>query len=365
MPNSVYIHIPYCKLKCNYCSFVSKNIETSNETEEYVASLIKEIGRFYRGETLKTIYFGGGTPSLLTPKQVETILQQFIFIPGFCEITFETNPDDADANYLRSLNSIGVNRLSLGSQTFNDNILSIIGRRHNSEQIINAVESAKKAGFSNISLDLIYGLPNQTKEILKNDLEKITELGIPHVSTYGLKIEEPSYFSKNPPENLPDQDRQADMYLIISKYLEENGYKHYEISNFAKPGFESKHNLNYWNNKEYYGFGAAAHGYQCGIRYANKADICDYVIYPVKRESEHYVTPKEKFEEEIFLGFRCEKGINTKHIHDKYFINFEEKYKNVLDKYMPKYIEETENGYKLTLKGVLISNEILSEFIED
>ena len=364
MPNSVYIHIPFCKTKCKYCSFVSKRPERSQEPMLYVDALIKEIGRHYRGETLKTIYFGGGTPSVISAELIEKILQQFIYIPEFCDITFEMNPDDADIGYLRKLNELGVNRLSMGAQSFDDNILKLIGRRHRAEQTIEAVTIAKKAGFKNISLDLMYGLPTQTSESLKNDLETITKLDIQHVSTYGLKIEEPSFFYNNPPENLPDDDTQADMYLMINEFLENNEFKRYEISNFAKTGYESKHNLNYWNNKEYYGFGVAAHGYQSGVRYSNKSDLEDYTIYPIKRENEHYVTPKEKFEEEIFLGFRKAEGINTELIKKKYFIDFSEKYKDVLEKYMPDYIEKTENGYKLTLKGVLISNNILSEFIE-
>ena len=364
MPNSVYIHIPFCKTKCNYCSFVSKKIDKSDELECYVEALVKEIDRHYRGETLKTIYFGGGTPSVLPVKLIEKILQKFIFIPEFCDITFEMNPDDADYDYLKKLNELGVNRLSMGAQSFDNNILKLIGRRHSAEQTIEAVESAKRAGFNNISLDLIYGLPTQDIDSLKNDLETIVKLDIQHISTYGLKIEEPSYYSKNPPENLPDDDTQADMYLMINEFLESKGFKRYEISNFAKPGFESKHNLNYWNNKEYYGFGLAAHGYQCGIRYSNKSDFEDYTIYPIRRESEHLVTPKEKFEEEIFLGFRKTEGINTEVIKKKYFIDFDEKFKDVLNKYVPEYIEKTGNGYKLTLKGVLISNNILAEFIE-
>ncbi len=362
MPNSVYIHIPFCKSKCKYCSFVS--YVTDDEHDAYIRALLREINFFYRGETLKTLYFGGGTPSLLSIKDVEKVINNFIIIPDFCEITFEMNPDDSDKGYLKRLRELGVNRISLGSQTFDDNILEEIGRRHNSKQIIDAVEDIKSAGFNNISLDLIYGLPGQTMDILNKDLETVTQLGIQHVSTYGLKIEHPSYYASNLPENLPDDDTQADMYLRVNEFLESHGYMRYEISNFAKPKFESKHNLNYWNNKEYYGFGAAAHGYRYGVRYSNRAELEDYIRHPIKKATEHYVTPKEKFEEEIFLGFRKEAGINTESIKKKYYVDFDEKFKPVIEKYSPEYIEKTAEGYKLTLKGVLLSNQILAEFIE-
>ena len=363
MPDNAYIHIPFCKSKCRYCSFVS--VSGHNELKDlYTEAVCKETDTFYRGETLKTIYFGGGTPSALSIENIEKILRKFIFIPDYCDITFEMNPDDADIKYLRKLREIGVNRISFGAQSFNNDILRLIGRRHLVNQTINAVELAKQAGFKNINLDLMYGLPTQTEEMLNKDLEIITDLRIQHISTYGLKIESPSYFYSNPPENLPDDDAQAQMYLMINEFLNGKGFKRYEISNFAKPGFESKHNINYWNNREYYGFGAAAHGYECGVRYSNTNDIEEYIKYPFKRETEHLVTPKEKFEEEIFLGFRREKGINTSDIKKKYYIDFDDKYKSVLEKYVPKYITQTQDGYKFTLEGVLLSNNILAEFIE-
>jgi len=362
MSNSVYIHIPFCKSKCKYCSFVS--YEDFKEKDRYVNALQKEINYYYRGETLKTLYFGGGTPSLLDISDIEKIITRFIFIPDFCEITFELNPDDADYEYLKRLREMGVNRISIGAQSFDDAMLSELGRRHNSAQIYEAVELSKKAGFKNISLDLIYGLPNQTCEKFEKDLKIVSELGITHISTYGLKIEEPSYYYFNRPDNLPDDDSQADMYINLNEFLEKRGYKRYEISNFAKAGYESKHNLNYWSNKEYYGFGTAAHGYKYGVRYSNYKILDDYIKHPLKKETQHFVSTKEKFEEEIFLGFRKSGGINTKMIKEKYYTDFDEKYKSVIEKYSPEYLEKTEEGYRLTLKGVLLSNMLLSEFVD-
>lgn len=359
MAKSVYIHIPFCKQKCKYCSFVS--FANLDKKLGYLFSLLKEIDVNYSGEELNTLYFGGGTPSLIEIEHLKKIINKFNLAPN-CEVTLEINPDDANIEYLKSLQDIGVNRLSFGSQTFDDEILKLIGRRHNSEQIKIAVSLAKEAGFNNINLDLIYGLPSQYN--IKNDLEIITTLGIQHISTYGLKIEEGSYFYNNPPKNLPDDDAQADMYITINNYLEKNGYKRYEISNFCLEGFESKHNLNYWNNSEYYGFGVSAHGYINGVRYSNYCTLEEYFKNPAQHQNGHIQTEQEKLEEEIFLGFRKESGINIKSINEKYNIDFETKYKKVLEKFTPKYIIKIPDGYKLTLDGVLMSNNILAEFLD-
>ena len=359
MPKSAYIHIPFCKSKCKYCTFISFN--KPELMTGYIYSLLKEITENYAGESLDTLYFGGGTPSLIKPELIEKIIKKFS-LSSDCEITLEINPDDTTVDYINDIKSIGINRLSIGSQTFNDQILEQIGRRHNSKQIIQTVEMAKGSGFDNISVDLIYGLPNQDLNNLKTDLEKFLNLNIQHISTYGLKIEDGSYFGKYKPDNLPDEDIQADMYEFINKILENNGFYRYEISNFSKKGFESKHNINYWNNEEYYGFGVSAHGYVDGIRYSNVCNIEQYMEKPLQHEYGKMLTQKEKLEEEIFLGFRKTEGINTKKINSLYGINFEQKYKSVLDKYSD-YLEKTTLGYKLNLQGTLLSNIILSEFL--
>lgn len=358
MPKSVYIHIPFCKSKCKYCSFIS--FTQSEKKSDYIKALLQEISTSYQGEKLKTLYFGGGTPSLIDSQSIAEIISRFR-LDSDCEITLEINPDDANEEYLKSIKDAGVNRLSIGSQTFNDNVLKLIGRRHTAQDTINTIHSAKKVGFDNISIDLIYGLPTITK--IRNDLNVIANLDIQHISTYGLKIDEGSYFFDNPPQMLPDEDLQADMYLEINAFLEARGFKRYEISNFAKKGFESRHNLNYWNNDEYYGFGIAAHGYINGIRYSKICSIEEYLINPLKQDFSHITTTQEKLEEEIFLGFRKESGINTNKINDRFNINFDKKFKQVLEKYQPEYIEKTRDGYKLTLDGILLSNIILADFI--
>ncbi len=377
MVESAYIHIPFCKSKCAYCSFVSFN--KLEMITGYVYALLKDISDNYCGEKLRTLYFGGGTPSLLPIDLLSKIIKKFNFQNNY-ELTMEINPDDANLEYFSALKSLGVNRLSLGSQTFDDEILKLIGRRHDSNAIVSAVKLAKEAGFTNISVDLIYGLPLQTLDSLKNDLEKFLELDIQHISTYGLKIEEGSkfsrYYSCNRPAPtltlprgegtveicLPDDDTQADMYELINNTLEKNGYYRYEVSNFAKSGYESKHNLNYWDNNEYYGFGCAAHGYVDGIRYSNYSTLDEYMAKPSTHELGHTLSQQEKLEEEIFLGFRKLSGIDVYRINERFGIDFNSKYKNVLEKYRD-FIEATSCGYTLNLKGVLISNLILSEFI--
>jgi len=362
MTQNAYIHIPFCKSKCKYCSFIS--FSELDLKEKYLAALSDEIKYRYKGELLNTIYIGGGTPSLLTEREAAGIVNAFQTNKE-TEITIELNPENISESYLKNLKGIGVNRLSFGCQTFDDEILKYIGRRHNSNDVIKSVQLAKNAGFENISLDFIYGLPNQTIEMFEKDLKKAISLNIPHISLYGLKIDSDCFFAKNPPKNLPDEDIQADMYIKAIKILSENNYEHYEISNFSKKGFNSKHNLNYWKNNSYYGFGAAAHGYENGVRYSNYRTIDEYIKNTTKCEYSHRLSEQERLEEEIFLGFRKSDGINTEKINNKYNINFDKKYKNVLDKYLSlNYIEKTENSYKLTLNGILVSNVILADFIE-
>ncbi len=357
--SSAYIHIPFCKSKCKYCSFVSFNRPES--MSGYVFALLKDISENYRGEALKTLYLGGGTPSLLPVELLAKIVKPFNFLDDY-EFTIEVNPDDTGLYYFKKLRELGVNRLSIGSQTFDDDILKLIGRRHNSAQIVETVRLAKEAGFDNVSVDLIYGLPTQTLEGLKKDLEKFLSLDIQHISTYGLKIEEGCIWAAKPPLLLPGDDEQADMYEEVNETLENAGFYRYEVSNFAKKGFESRHNLNYWDNNEYYGFGAAAHGYVDGVRYSNFCTLEEYMAKPRVHEYGQTLTEQEKLEEEIFLGFRKSSGVNVEKIKQKFGVDFGGKYKHIIDKYSD-FIEKTPSGYTLNLKGVLISNVILSEFI--
>ncbi|MBP3821366.1 radical SAM family heme chaperone HemW [bacterium] len=360
MVKSVYIHIPFCKSKCHYCSFVS--FPALELKKDYIKALEKEINYNYENELLSTLYFGGGTPSLLTSDEFEKIINHFN-INNKTEITTELNPESVNYEYIRKLYEIGINRISLGCQTFDDKILKLINRRHNSSQVIQAVKAAQDIGFKNISLDFIYGLPDQTIEMFIYDLKKAVELGIQHISLYGLSIESGCYFSSHIPKNLPDDDKQADMYLEAVEFLTSKGFEHYEISNFSQANYNSKHNLNYWNNEEYYGFGVSAHGYKNGIRYGNKETIKDYIDNPIEHNVTKCETLQDKLEEEIFLGFRkIIEGVNVDKINSKYSIDFENKYKNILLKYS-QFLRKTPQGYAFTPKGALISNTILAEFL--
>ncbi|MBQ8669614.1 oxygen-independent coproporphyrinogen III oxidase, partial [bacterium] len=251
-------------------------------------------------------------------------------------------------------------------QTFDDVLLRQINRRHNAGQVIDAVKVAQDVGFDNISLDFIYGLPNQTIESFLKDLKMAVDLCVQHISLYGLKIEDGCYFYDNMPDNLPDDDEQADMYLGAIQTMKDLKFEHYEVSNFSKKGFNSRHNLTYWNNDEYYGFGVGAHGYVNGVRYGNVETIEEYLNDPLTHKDSHLVLPQEQLEEEIFLGFRKMQGVNVAQINTKYNIDFEEKYNDVLKKYEGlNLITKTPQGYALTEQGILVSNVVLAEFIAD
>lgn len=359
MTKNAYIHIPFCKGKCKYCSFVS--FDKLSIKDEYLNALIHQIKTEYKNEQLDTLYFGGGTPSLLDIKDFRSLIDLFSF-EQTSEITVEVNPESVNESYLKDLKALGINRLSIGSQTFDDEILKVIGRKHNAEQIKSALHYAKNAKFNNINLDFIYGLPNQTLQGFENDLKTAIDLGVQHISLYGLKLENDCYFHKYQPKKLPDSDIQADMYLKAIEILKNNGFEHYEISNFAKVGFESRHNLNYWNNNTYYAFGCSASGYIDKIRYQLEPNLEKYIQEPLKRDFKQELTEQEILEEEIFLGFRKSNGIDVVALNHKFGIDFNTKYSEILEKYS-NYFLKTNSGWALNVNGMLISNEILSEFI--
>lgn len=360
MIKNAYVHIPFCASKCHYCSFVS--FEQLNSKGAFLRALKHQIEAEYNGEKLTTLYFGGGTPSLLSIDEFSSLISLFE-IDDNAEITVEVNPDSVDFEYLKALRLLGVNRLSIGVQTFDDEILKLIGRRHSSEQAKSALNFAKKAGFENISLDFIYGLPTQTIQGFEADLKTAVDLGVQHISLYGLKIESESYFGQNIPKNLPDSDLQADMYLKAVEILTLSGFEHYEISNFSRLGLSSRHNLNYWENNTYFGFGCAASGYVDNVRYQNESDLVKYINNPCSKISELELSQQEILEESIFLGLRKVAGIDTKQINERFNIDFDKKYAKIIEKYS-EFFKETPVGWALNLEGIMISNEILAEFID-
>ena len=359
MIEHAYIHIPFCIRKCNYCAFIS-GVEISNK-DDYIKSLIFEIKSKYKGDKLKTLYIGGGTPSLLEPSDINKILNCFNYDEN-SEITLEVNPETVNKSKFIELYKIGINRISLGIQTFNNDILKQIGRKHSRENILSSYNILRSTGFDNISIDLIYGLPNQTLNNFISDINQAIELKPQHISTYGLKIEEGSYFYDNLPKNLPDEDMQA---IKLSEILKNNGYEHYEISNFAHKGYESHHNLSYWLNKNYYGFGLNASGYEGNMRYKNTSNLNEYLKNPLLTEENNILTNTETLENEIFLALRLSQGVNIKNIEQKYGIIFKDKYKKIIDKYTKlNLMKADENSISLTEQGFLLSNEIMSDFME-
>lgn len=360
MINCVYIHIPFCEKKCNYCSFCSFNLLKKKDI--YLEALLREINYLYKNEPLETIYFGGGTPSLLEIDDIKRILNKFNYT-NKTEITLELNPHNMTLEKLKRLKEIGINRLSVGVQSFNDEILKIIGRTHNSKEIYETLRNIELANFDNFSIDLIYGLPNQTIENWENTLDIALQTNAKHISLYGLKIEDGTYFKKFPPKNLPSQDEQALMYELAIKKLSEN-FIHYEFSNFAKNKFYiSAHNSCYWECKNYYGFGLSASGYIKDKRYTNTFNFNKYIKNPIEKLYEK-ITFEEQIEEEIFLGLRLTKGIDFNHLFKKFNIDVYQKYKKEFDKYLENgLMQKTQDGIKLSQEGILLSNEILCDFI--
>lgn len=367
MPLSAYIHIPFCKSKCKYCSFVSYFGCKESEQSDYVDTLLNEIDEFYKNEQLKTLYFGGGTPSLLSVDKLSLILNKFKFNSD-TEVTIEVNPETVDLEKFVNLKKVGFNRVSIGVQSFDDFILKSIGRIHTSEKAVKAVEMAQRAGFNNISVDFIYGLPNQSLKSFCDDLQKAVKLGVNHISLYGLKIEEGCYFYNNFPTDIADDDLQADMYLAAINLLENLGFFQYEISNFCQQGYESKHNLNYWNDETYYGFGAGAHGYCVDndeyIRYANYSELKEYKNNYKEKAEQSILTKQMRLEESVFLGFRRANGIDLEEINKKFSIDFDNKFALIIKKYLDSgHIIKTDCGYKFSPNGFLLSNIILADFV--
>ncbi len=361
---SIYIHIPFCKSKCYYCAFISFCDKFDRE-EEYIKALLKEIKSGEAGD-VDTIYFGGGTPNSLKLQSIEkifTALNKIFKVNDNAEITFEANPKLSDKKYFEELKNFGVNRISLGVQSFNDEILKSLNRIHTKQAALDTINLLKNIGFKNISIDLIYGM--QRMSDLEEDLKIVKTLDLQHISTYGLKIEKGTFFEKHPPKLLADEDLNADMYLKISEELEKQGFIHYEISNFAQEGFYSRHNNTYWKSKEYYGFGLAAHGYLNGIRYENQTDFDKYLKDPLQKKSQVENNEKDFYEEYIMLGLRLKEGIDLQFIKNKFNVDFWLEKNDLLKKFIESgFMEKNESQINLTVKGFLISNYIIGELLD-
>ena len=357
----VYIHIPFCKSKCYYCDFLSFT-NCNEKIKEYVENMKREI-RDSEKHSIKTIYIGGGTPSYIDSKYIKEILDELDYNDS--EITIELNPGTVNKEKLQDYFNMGINRLSIGLQSTENSILNTIGRIHKYEDFIYTYKLAREVGFKNINIDLIIGLPNQTLEILKNTLDKIINLLPEHISIYSLILEEETYLKKlvdNCNLVLPTEDKEREMYWYAKNRLEEAGYIHYEISNFTKKGYESKHNVDCWNQKEYIGFGLGAHSYIDNIRYSNPDNFYDYM--KVEKIIHEVQTDYSKMQEYVILGLRKIEGINIEEFTNRFTRNIFDVFKNELDKLIGMQLIINENGYiKLSDKGIDLANIVWSEFV--
>ena len=360
--NSCYIHIPFCKSICSYCDFC-KNYYNEKIVNNYLDRLDDEIKKSYKNEKLKTLYIGGGTPSSLSKTNLDKLFNilKNINLKDNYEYTFECNYEDITEDLLLVLKNNGVNRLSIGLQTFNIKYQEILNRKINKSDMIEKINLSKKY-FDNINVDLMYALPNQTIEELKADIIEFIKLDVTHISTYCLIIEDNTILKITKTREL-DDDIQSDMYYMIVKLLKDNGYNHYEISNFSKKGYESKHNLNYWNNDNYYGFGSGASGFINNVRYDNTRSITKYISVNI-RINEEYLTKEDLIKDEVMLNLRKTDGINLNKFYTKYDVSFEKafNYKKLIDENL---LKQSDNNIYISEEKLFISNEIIIKLLDN
>lgn len=374
-PLGLYLHIPFCKSKCIYCDFYSL-ANAGDRMDRYTAALCRqlaEIAQWTTAHTVDSVYLGGGTPSCLGEKRLRQILRtvdKHYRLSRDAEITLEANPDSAgDWRVLRALRRAGVNRLSLGVQSADDRELRVLGRPHTFAQAEEAAAAARRAGIKNLSLDLIYGLPGQTLESWKGTLERAAALAPEHLSCYGLKVEEGTPLWERQGElDLPDDDAQADMYLWTVERLAELGYAQYEISNFARPGRASRHNLKYWNLDEYAGFGPGAHSDLGEVRYAYVRDLEAYCAGVETGgsvvESSERIPPRDRDIEYIMLGLRTVRGISRHEFEYRYRLPFDPM-EEVLERFRGTgHAVLDGERWRLTPEGFLLSNQIIGQALE-
>jgi putative oxygen-independent coproporphyrinogen III oxidase len=375
-PEAVYLHIPFCTNKCHYCDFNSYILK-GQPVMDYLDALEREMELTVRAVPpgqIKTIFVGGGTPTVLLPDQMESFLQRVnTYFPNKSadlEFSMEANPGTTDKEKLQAMKEGGVNRISFGVQSFDNGLLEGIGRIHNTDDVYRSIENARSLGFANMSIDLMFGLPNQTVAVMNDTIDKALALGLPHYSIYSLKVEENTLFHTLYHKNqlpLPDEDDELDMFLLIMKRLKEAGCEQYEISNFAKPGFESRHNSMYWLNRSYYGLGAGAHGYMYGKRHVNIKGVQPYIdatccALPILEQYE--ISEQEAMEDFMMVGLRLLRGVKRSDFNRQFGRELETVFGGAFDKLTTVgLLEITADGYKLSERGVLLGNEVFGEFL--
>lgn len=370
----IYVHIPFCIRKCSYCDFVSNS---KYELEDkYFEKLVSEIhsrviDEGYRGKDISTMYFGGGTPSSVSSKNIRKVvaaLKENFNLANLEEMTIEVNPGTCNNDNIQNYYEMGFNRLSIGVQSFDEDMLKRIGRIHNRTEIYKAVDIARQTGFKNISIDIMYGLPDDSLLRLENDLDLAMELDLQHISTYGLIVEEGTKFYDELNEGrlkLPEEELLLDMRKLINEKLFSSGFRRYEIANYARTGYESRHNLIYWNNDDYFGFGLNSTSKIADRRYMNETDILKYIdMDRFEKYNLEEITEEMKIEEAIFLGLRLTAGIDLVDFSNRYNIDLKEKYKKVIDELIDiKAMWLDDRTLRLTDYGIEISNYCLSKFL--
>ena len=370
-PTSAYVHIPFCTQICYYCDF-SKVFIKNQPVDSYLEHLLEEF-QSYDIQKLRTLYIGGGTPTALSASQLEVLLKGLtknLDLSVLEELTIEANPGDLDADKIAVLKNSAVNRVSLGVQTFDDKMLKKIGRSHLEKDIYENIDRLKLAGFDNISIDLIYALPGQTMEQVKENVAKAIGLDIPHMSLYSLILENHTVFMNRMRRGklpLPKEELEAEMFEYIISELERAGFEHYEISNFSKPDFESRHNLMYWDNAEYYGIGAGASGYVNGVRYKNHGPIRHYLSAVEEgdaRITEEHLSQKEQMEEEMFLGLRKKSGVSMARFEEKFGRSFDGLYGEIVKDLVQQGLMQIEGDrVRMTKRGLFLGDTVAERFI--
>ncbi len=364
----LYIHIPFCIQKCRYCDFVSyTGMET--EAHNYISSVIEEMEE-YRGEEIDTVFIGGGTPTILPYQETDRLLKacfERFKIGSDCEFTVEANPGTLDADKISALNDGGVNRISVGVQSFNDGELKKIGRIHDAKTAYNTIWKLSEAGFSNINIDLMTSLPNQTVKSLAATLNTAMKLPITHISAYSLIIEDGTPIAKEYHDGeltLPDEDADREMYEYTIKTLAKNGFNQYEISNFAKQGCECRHNIKYWQCREYIGLGAAAHSYLNGKRFYNTSELSEYMSENRHTNDIITLTEQDKISEFMIMGLRMNIGISENEFKKRFKKSIDDVYKAEIEKFIEYGFLVRNNGFiRFSDKGRNVSNSILCEFV--
>jgi len=370
----IYIHIPFCRKRCTYCDFYTE------VAPEFIPKLIDSIvtefkvrSNYLKNAEINSIYFGGGTPSVLTYNQFNIIFETIFALFSVnenAEITFEANPDDLNPDFFESIRELPFNRISIGIQSFDDKTLKMINRRHTANQAVEAVKNAQRYGFKNVSIDLIYGLPNQSYKNWNEQLEIALSLNVQHISAYGLTYEEGTELWKQREKgkiNQLDDETMNKMYLLLVKKMKQSGFEAYEISNFARLGFRSRHNSSYWQQLAYLGVGPAAHSFDLNSRQWNVSSISDYISALASNKvffEREELTIKERYNDYIMVSLRTLEGVDLKYITKEFGVEWVDLFIKAIQPFIgTKKIKSKDYNYSLTTSGVQISNQILIELM--